>query len=49
MDPSTSTNFETLQVHGGQVADPTTGARAVPIVASTVCVFSFSFFSSCGE
>ena len=24
-------SFETLQVHAGQVPDPTTGARAVPI------------------
>ncbi len=33
------TGFDTLALHGGQVPDPTTGARAVPIYAST----SFSF------
>lgn len=27
--------FETKQVHAGQEADPTTGARAVPIYSST--------------
>ena len=26
-----SQRFETLQLHAGQVADPTTNARAVPI------------------
>ncbi|WP_234122279.1 O-acetylhomoserine aminocarboxypropyltransferase/cysteine synthase family protein [Clostridium hydrogenum] len=31
--------FETLQVHGGQVPDPTTGARAVPIYQTTSYVF----------
>ncbi|MBK9710530.1 MAG: homocysteine synthase [Kouleothrix sp.] len=29
------TGFETLALHGGQQADPTTGARAVPIYATT--------------
>jgi O-acetylhomoserine (thiol)-lyase len=29
------TGFETLALHGGQVADPTTGARAVPIYQTT--------------
>ncbi len=29
------TGFETLALHGGQVPDPTTGARAVPIYATT--------------
>ncbi len=32
--------FETLQVHAGQVADPTTGARAVPIYQTTSYVFN---------
>ena len=32
--------FETLQVHGGQVADPTTGSRAVPIYQTTSYVFN---------
>ncbi len=36
------TGFETLALHGGQVADPTTGARAVPIYATT----SFQFKDS---
>ena len=27
--------LETIAVHGGQVADPTTGARAVPIYQTT--------------
>src|ERR1700712_1469533 len=27
--------FETLQIHAGQVPDPTTGARAVPIYQTT--------------
>src|SRR5512141_2819531 len=31
--------FETLALHGGQAADPTTGARAVPIYATTSYVF----------
>ncbi|KAJ7577986.1 Cys/Met metabolism PLP-dependent enzyme-domain-containing protein [Mycena floridula] len=34
--------FETIQLHGGQVPDPTTNARAVPIVASTSFVFNDS-------
>lgn len=34
--------FETLQVHAGQVADPTTGARAVPIYQTTSFVFNNS-------
>ena len=32
--------FDTLQVHAGQVADPTTGARAVPIYQTTSYVFN---------
>ena len=35
-------HFETLQQHAGQEADPTTGARAVPIYQTT----SFSFKNS---
>lgn len=35
----TFTGIETLALHGGQQADPTTGARAVPIYATT----SFQF------
>src|SRR5690242_13566982 len=35
-------HFETLQVHAGQEADPTTGSRAVPIYQTT----SFTFKSS---
>ena len=31
--------FDTLALHGGQVADPTTGARAVPIYQTTSYVF----------
>jgi hypothetical protein len=31
--------FETRQIHAGQVADPATGARAVPIYQTT----SFTF------
>ena len=31
--------FDTLQVHAGQVADPTTGSRAVPIYQTTSYVF----------
>ena len=32
--------FETNQLHAGQVADPTTGARAVPIYQTTSFVFN---------
>jgi len=32
--------FDTLQLHAGQVPDPTTNARAVPIFASTSFVFN---------
>jgi O-acetylhomoserine sulfhydrylase len=31
--------FDTLQVHAGQVPDPTTGSRAVPIYQTTSYVF----------
>ena len=34
-DASRFTGFETLALHGGQAPDPTTGARAVPIYATT--------------
>ncbi|KAF8337405.1 Cys/Met metabolism PLP-dependent enzyme-domain-containing protein [Cantharellus anzutake] len=34
--------FETLQLHAGQVPDPTTNARAVPIYASSSFVFNDS-------
>ena len=27
--------FDTIQLHGGQTADPVTGARAVPIYQTT--------------
>jgi O-acetylhomoserine (thiol)-lyase len=33
-------NFDTLQVHAGQTADPTTGSRAVPIYQTTSYVFN---------
>lgn len=32
-------HFDTLQLHAGQKADPTTNARAVPIYASCSYVF----------
>ncbi|MGH3522568.1 MAG: PLP-dependent transferase, partial [Mycobacterium sp.] len=38
-DPSTHWSFETKQIHVGQVADPTTNARALPIYQTT----SFTF------
>jgi O-acetylhomoserine sulfhydrylase len=34
--------FETLQVHAGQVPDPTTNSRAVPIYQTTSYVFNSS-------
>ncbi len=34
--------FETLQLHAGQVADPTTNSRAVPIYQTTSYVFNSS-------
>lgn len=34
--------FETLQLHAGQVADPTTGSRAVPLYQTTSFVFNNS-------
>lgn len=35
-------HFETLQLHAGQIADPTTNARAVPIYQTTSYVFNDS-------
>ena len=35
-----SLKFDTLQVHAGQKADPTTGSRAVPIYQTTSYVFN---------
>ncbi|KAG1744961.1 Cys/Met metabolism PLP-dependent enzyme-domain-containing protein [Suillus paluster] len=40
--PNKPQEFETLQLHAGQVPDPTTNARAVPIYASTSFVFNDS-------
>ncbi|KAF1814616.1 O-acetylhomoserine ami [Eremomyces bilateralis CBS 781.70] len=37
-----STNFETLQLHAGQVVDPVTKSRAVPIYATTSFCFDDS-------
>jgi len=37
---SDTRRFETLQVHAGQVVDPTTNARAVPIYATTSFTFN---------
>ena len=34
-----SYSFETQQIHAGQVADPTTGARALPLYQTTACQF----------
>ncbi|MGI8644020.1 MAG: PLP-dependent transferase, partial [Thermomicrobiales bacterium] len=39
-DPTKSLGFETLALHGGQDADPTTGSRAVPIYQTTSYVFN---------
>lgn len=39
---SQNLKFETLQVHAGQEADPTTGSRAVPIYQTTSFVFNSS-------
>ena len=39
-EPRSGWSFETRQIHAGQVPDPTTGARALPIYASTSYVFS---------
>lgn len=39
MSTTKKLKFETLQVHAGQVADPTTGSRAVPIYQTSSYVF----------
>ena len=39
MNPIDTYEFETLQQHAGQIPDPTTGARAVPIYQTTSYVF----------
>src|ERR1700685_2592692 len=38
-DPTAQWSFETRQIHAGQQPDPTTGARALPIYATTSYVF----------
>jgi O-acetylhomoserine/O-acetylserine sulfhydrylase len=38
--------FETIQLHGGQEADPTTGSRAVPIYQTTSYIFKDSDHAS---
>jgi O-acetylhomoserine (thiol)-lyase len=45
-DATPFTGFDTLALHAGQQADPTTGARAVPIYASTSFVFKDSAHAS---
>ena len=37
--PESKQHFATLAIHGGQSADPTTKARAVPIYQTTSYVF----------
>ncbi len=39
MSDTTEWSFETLQIHAGQVADPTTGARALPLYQTTAYQF----------
>ncbi|REG99520.1 O-acetylhomoserine aminocarboxypropyltransferase/cysteine synthase family protein [Flavobacterium aquicola] len=39
MSTTKNLKFETLQVHAGQIADPTTGSRAVPIYQTSSYVF----------
>ncbi len=39
---SSNFRFETLQVHAGQEADPTTGSRAVPLYQTAAYVFNSS-------
>ena len=36
---SNNWSFETLQIHAGQTADPTTGARALPLYQTTAYEF----------
>ncbi|MBI2419352.1 MAG: aminotransferase class I/II-fold pyridoxal phosphate-dependent enzyme, partial [Ignavibacteriales bacterium] len=40
MSNQNNLRYETLQLHGGQVADPTTNARAVPIYQTSSYVFN---------
>lgn len=42
MNDSIAFNTETISLHGGQVPDPTTNARAVPIYQTTSYVFNSS-------
>lgn len=42
MSNTTNLQFETLQLHAGQEADPTTGSRALPIYQTTSYVFKNS-------
>jgi O-acetylhomoserine (thiol)-lyase len=39
MSDTTQWSFETLQIHAGQSADPTTGARALPLYQTTAYQF----------
>ena len=39
MSDTTEWSFETLQIHAGQVPDPTTGARALPLYQTTAYQF----------
>jgi len=39
MSDASNWSFETLQIHAGQVADPTTGARALPLYQTTAYQF----------
>ena len=39
MSDASTWSFETLQIHAGQTADPTTGARALPIYQTTAYQF----------
>ena len=39
-DDTPKYGFETLALHGGQVPDPTTGSRAVPIYQTSSYVFN---------
>ena len=39
MSDETKHGFETLQIHGGAMPDPATGARQVPIYQTTAYVF----------
>lgn len=39
MSDASTWSFETLQIHAGQIADPTTGARALPLYQTTAYQF----------